>query len=339
MNFNIKQTPTSIDNQTLVQTLQKRAADSPRKTAFLAIQDLKQDGEWISFGELDQKAKEIAATLQGFTSPQEKAILIFPSGLDFISALFGCFYAGLIAVPVSPPEPGHLERDLPKLKEIIVDAQANVILTNSFYFSLSGYFYLLDAKNGSIQWLSTEKEGLASEYDFHPLPIQDQIYAISEYQPRTTEAPRGAILSHENLLSNLTVYESTFGFNEGAVNLSWLPPYYGIGLVEGALQSVYSGCLTIIVPTQLIIDDPLDWIRLISKYEVNITGAPDDVYDQCASHISRCNTDYFRLGKWTTAYTTSNRLDKDMINNFYEIFKIHGFLRDAFIPFPMMAPG
>ena len=333
MNFQIMQTRYPSTSNTLVHILQKRAMEYPNQTAYFCISDVQQEGKKITYGELDRKAREIAATLQSFTSPQEKALLIFPPGLDFITALFGCLYAGVIAVPVCPPNFTCLDRDLPYLKNIIADAQANVILTDNALFSLSGNLFLFTSDYGSVQWLTTDKIGLASEYDFHPISPKEEYIAILEYQSGTSRKPWGVSLTYQQINSNLSACSSIFHYQEGAINLSWLPPYHDIGLVEGILQSVYSGSKTLLLPTSLIQDDPLLWIRLISKYQVNISGGPDFAYDRCSSLMLKMPDTNLRLDNWTTAYTGSKRLYSDTFNQFYKAFKEFGFKKESFIPY------
>ncbi len=333
MNIQTKPTRDPAAQLTLMQKIQKRAWDSPGKTAFVVFSDLSQEGTKITYGELDRKAKEIAATLQSFTLPQEKALLIFSPGLDFITALFGCLYAGVIAVPVCPPDFKHLDRDLPFLKDIITKTQANVVLTDDTFFSLSGYFFLLAPDHSSILWFAIDRIGMASEYDFRPIPIMEQFIAILDYQPGSATFPDGVNLTYANLLSSLKTNESLLNFTEGAVNLSWLPPFHENGLVEGILQGVFSGCENLLVPTHFVLEDPLVWLKLISRYKVTISGGPDDIYDRCSTLISKFQIGNLQLGQWATAYTSSNKLTKASIDNFYNSFKYYGFKRESFVPY------
>jgi acyl-CoA synthetase (AMP-forming)/AMP-acid ligase II len=333
MNIQTKPTRDPAAQHSLVQKIQKRAWDTPGKTAFAAFSDLSQEGIKISYGELDRKAKEIAATLQSFTLPQEKALLIFSPGLDFITALFGCLYAGVIAVPVCPPDFKHLDRDLPSLKDIIIKTQANIVLTDETFFSLSGYFYLLAPDQSSIQWFAIDRIGMASEYDFRPIPITEQFIAILDYQPGSATFPDGVNLTHANLLSSLKTNETLLNFSEGAVSLSWLPPFHEIGLVEGILQGVFSGCESLLIPTRFVLEDPLVWLKLISRYKVTISGGPDYIYDRCSHLVSQFRVGDLQLGQWATAYTNSNRLSKACLDNFYDSFKYYGFKKESFVPY------
>ena len=62
----------------------------------------------------------------------ERALLLYPPGLDFISAFFGCLYGGVVAVPVYPP---RRNRSLERIQAIADDADAKVALTTDTVLS------------------------------------------------------------------------------------------------------------------------------------------------------------------------------------------------------------
>src|SRR5262245_13509573 len=99
------------------------------------------DGESVSeawsYAELDRRARSTAARLvRG-----QRALLLFPPGLDYVAALIGCFYAGAIAVPAYPPDLARLGRTLPRLAAIIADAQASVALATPSVRALAGTLF------------------------------------------------------------------------------------------------------------------------------------------------------------------------------------------------------
>src|SRR5579872_5980094 len=93
--------PSAISN--LVELVRQRARDCPDRAAyiFLAGEGLRQSS--LTYGEVDFQARSIAGLLQGLEARGERALLLYPPGLEFISAFFGCLYAGAIAVPAYPP--------------------------------------------------------------------------------------------------------------------------------------------------------------------------------------------------------------------------------------------
>src|SRR3954453_18966017 len=96
---------------------------------FLLKGDARGPTEELTWGELDRRARRIAAWLQLQRGEGRRALLLYRPGHDFIAAFFGCLYAGTIAVPVSPPASMTLERSLPRLLAIVGDCDAAFVLT------------------------------------------------------------------------------------------------------------------------------------------------------------------------------------------------------------------
>src|SRR5262245_60215117 len=82
---------------------------------FLLAGDVDGPTEEWTYGRLDGAARAVAAALQGAGAGGERALLLFPPSLEFVGALMGCMYAGAVAVPTYPPDPGRLDRTLPRL--------------------------------------------------------------------------------------------------------------------------------------------------------------------------------------------------------------------------------
>src|SRR5262249_44592959 len=100
--------------ETLLDMLDSRAGAYGQRTAQVFCRD---DGEQLTqtYGELHWRARAIAAKLQGRMTGGERVLLVFPPGLDFVSAFFGCLYAGVLAVPATYPKP---RRPIPRLSPI-----------------------------------------------------------------------------------------------------------------------------------------------------------------------------------------------------------------------------
>ncbi len=112
----------------LLEVLQGHAERNPARRAYTFLQG---DAETavLTYEALDVRARAIAAMLQGEGLGGHRVLLLYPPGLQFIEAFLGCLYAGVIAVPAYPPEPGFLKRSLPRFRAIVADAQADAALT------------------------------------------------------------------------------------------------------------------------------------------------------------------------------------------------------------------
>jgi acyl-CoA synthetase (AMP-forming)/AMP-acid ligase II len=117
------------DYRSLVDVLRHRAGSTPSQRAFTFLADGERESEWLTYGELDERARALATTLidQGI-GRGDRAILLYPPGLEFVCAFFGALYAGVVAVPCYPPHTSQLARALPRLLAVIGDAEASVVL-------------------------------------------------------------------------------------------------------------------------------------------------------------------------------------------------------------------
>ena len=121
----------ALEASTLVELLRARAAAAPDRRAYVFLEDGENEGASLTFGELDRAARAVAAELQARGLAGERALLLFPAGLDFVVAFCGCLYAGVVAVPAPAPEASQFERTLPRLTAMARDSRPAVVLTNS----------------------------------------------------------------------------------------------------------------------------------------------------------------------------------------------------------------
>ncbi|MEX5546639.1 non-ribosomal peptide synthetase [Pseudomonas pergaminensis] len=309
--------------RTLVQSLQRRAAQTPDQVALRFLAESAEHSVVLSYRDLDQRARTIAAALQANAELGDRAVLLFPSGPDYVAAFFGCLYAGVIAVPAYPPESTrrhHQER----LLSIISDAEPRLLLTIA---SLADGLSQLDNAPPVLSVDSLESAGNWIAPDLHPDDI-----AFLQYTSGSTALPKGVQVSHGNLVANEVLIRRGFGIdlNPDDVIVSWLPLYHDMGLIGGLLQPIFSGVPCVLMSPAYFLGRPLRWLEAISAYGGTISGGPDFAYRLCSERVSDSALERLDLSQWRVAYSGSEPIRLDTLERFAEKFATCGFTPNNF---------
>ncbi|HVG20595.1 MAG TPA: fatty acyl-AMP ligase, partial [Blastocatellia bacterium] len=318
-----------LAQSTLVELLRRRAQSWPSRVAYTFLAGADAEAASLSFGELDARARAVAVLLQSAAQAGERALLLYPAGLDYIAAFFGCLYAGMIAVPAYPPRPN---RGNERLQLIAADAQATVALTTSQVLARSQR--LLDQAAGlkSLRWVATDgvEDRLADSWQ--ATPLKGDSLAYLQYTSGSTSSPKGVMVSHGNVLHNCAYIDYGFGHTTDSVSLSWLPHFHDMGLIEGVIQPVYVGMHGILMSPASFLQRPLSWLQAITRYGVTHSGGPNFAYDLCTRKIDPGQREVLDLTSWGVAYNGAEPIRKDTIDRFAEAFRPCGFRRGAFYP-------
>ncbi|MDF9892585.1 UNVERIFIED_ORG: acyl-CoA synthetase (AMP-forming)/AMP-acid ligase II/acyl carrier protein [Pseudomonas vranovensis] len=315
---------------TLVQALAQRAALSPDRVALRFLAEDPRDEAVLSYRDLDLRARTIAAALQARTAVGDRAILLFPSGPDYVAAFFGCLYAGVIAVPAYPPESSrrhHQER----LLSIIDDAEPRLLLTiSALQDSLQALDVLADPAAPQLLAVDSLAAELAGGWQAPTLQADD--IAFLQYTSGSTALPKGVQVSHGNLVANEVLIRHGFGIdaNPDDVIVSWLPLYHDMGLIGGLLQPIFSGVPCVLMAPAYFLARPQRWLQAISDHGGTISGGPDFAYRLCSERVSAAAMASLDLSKWRVAYSGSEPIRQDSLQAFADKFAPCGFVAEHF---------
>ncbi len=314
----------------LVEILRYRALHQPHQPAYIFLQDGEIETGSLTYQELDIQARAIASHLQSMGASGERALLLYPSGLEFITAFFGCLYAGVVAVPAYPPKQNQ---KLTRLQSIIIDAQAKVALTTkSLFENIQGRF-TQDPELTKIDVLTTNEITQSLARNWQKPEVDSNTLAFLQYTSGSTGTPKGVMVSHGNLLHNLEYIKQAFELTPDTVSVSWLPGFHDMGLIDGHLQPLYTGLKCILMPPASFVQRPIRWLQAISRYQANHSGSPNFGYDLCASSkFTPEQIESLNLSHWHSAYSGSEPVRKETMERFATKFKPAGFQTKLFYP-------
>ncbi|MCP4349673.1 MAG: SDR family NAD(P)-dependent oxidoreductase [Desulfobacterales bacterium] len=323
----------------LVELLCYRAQYQPDKTGYIFLNDGESDETRLTYRELDRHARSVAVRLNSIGAAGERALLLYQPGLEYVSAFFGCLYAGVTAVPVYPPHPARLERTLPRLKNIAKDAGPFAVMTSSSVLPMAEPFLSKDPDFGNAKWLSTDDIPADEASGWQKSSLAGDSLAFLQYTSGSTGIPKGVMVSHENLLFNLDLIHTCFDNTPESVGVIWLPPYHDMGLIGGILQPIYGGFPVVLMSPVHFLQKPFRWLDAISKYKASVSGGPNFAYDLCVRKITPDQMQMIDLSSWEIAFNGAEPIRPNTMEQFSEAFRHCGFRREAFYPCYGLAEG
>src|SRR6185369_3801905 len=312
--------------QTLAGLLRERAGNHPDHSLYTFLADGEEEAGHLTYGELDRRARALAAWLQQAGCRGERALLLFPPGLDFITAFFGCLYAGAAAVPAYPP---RLHRTDERLVEIFRDSQPRAVLTTS---ALLGRLGMAQEGLAGARQIAVDQipDSLADAWREPDLGAGD--VAFLQYTSGSTAAPKGVLVTHGNLLDNEERISRAFGQSAESVLVGWLPLYHDMGLIGNVLQPLWSVGRCILMSPQAFLQRPARWMEAISRYRATTSGGPNFAYDLCVRRVGPEQRAALDLSSWQVAFNGAEPVRRATLDRFAAAFAACGFRREAFVP-------
>ncbi len=314
---------------TVVEVLRLRSSTQPDRDAFTFLLDGETEQTTLTYQELDRRSRQIAAQLQALGLTGERALLLYPAGLDFLVAFFGCLYAGVVAVTAYPP---RNERNTPRIKAISIDAQAAIALTTTDILPTVRSLMSQKTDLESLMWLTTDNLAEGIEDSWQEPSIDGDTLAFLQYTSGSTGTPKGVMISHRNLLHNA---HTTYQFMEHSPEskfVTWLPMYHDMGLIGGILQPLYGGFPCIIMPPTSFLQRPYRWLQAISRYKGTTSGGPNFAYQLCTQKITPEQKETLDLSSWSVAFNGAEPIQYDTLERFAAAFADCGFRKEAFYP-------
>lgn len=332
---------------TFVDLMGDRVQSNPDRTAFTFLKDGEKDEATVTYGELDQQARAIAATLQQEGGDiGERALLVYPyeAGLEFIATFLGCLYAGILAIPTHPPRnrPGTLD-----VAGRLMSSEARFILTpNSMQAKLKKQLNQTELEDSKTEftpsayyWLTTDtlvSSGNAANKtlsaDWHRPALRDDALAFLQYTSGSTGLPKGVMVDHRGLMHNQQLLSLAFGHSEQLIGMGWLPLFHDMGLIGNVLQSLYLGTPCVLMSPLAFIQKPVRWLQAISRYRANTSGGPNFAYDLLCRYVTDDQIEQLDLSCWQVAFSGAEPVQPGTLEQFASRFMPCGFRPEAFYP-------
>ncbi|MBI4237783.1 MAG: fatty acyl-AMP ligase [Deltaproteobacteria bacterium] len=314
--------------ETLLCALDYWAHHCPDRQAFAFLGDDGTVTHAYTFATLQSHALAIAAVLQAKTMTGDRVILMYPPGVAFIPAFFGCLYAGTIAVPVNPPTRA---RHLDRIDSVMADAGAHVVLATQSVRDAVGSTPLPPAWR-RCEWLDAEAVPIVWAERWRPHRPRPHDVAFLQYTSGSTGTPRGAMITHRNMMHNQWMFHRAFATDAASVFCGWVPLFHDMGLMIQVVHPVYIGASSLLLSPYDVMARPARWLRALTRHRATHTAAPNFAYDVCVQHVTAEERATIDLSHLRCAINGAEPVRESTMCRFAAAFAPHGLRTSALLP-------
>lgn len=305
----------------IIDLLLQRAEESPERRSYTFLTGGEETAS-LTFGQLAQRAQAIAARLQQLKAKGERALLLFPPGIEYISAFYGCLAAEAVAVPAYPP---RMNRNLERLEAILEGARPKVVLTTEAVFRQMQGRFAQSPHLSKLDWIRSEEVSLTEAAAWVNPHVNGDTVAFLQYTSASTSKPKGVVVTHRNILHNQVLMKEAVHHTPETVAVSWLPMFHDMGLISVILASLYNGMPCHLMSPVDFLKRPRLWLEVITRYRATFSGAPDFGYKLCLDRITPEERQGLDLSTWNVAYNGSEPVRAETLRRFADEFSSVGF--------------
>ena len=309
--------------------LRYRAHAQRDELAFLYLANGETDEIPLTYFELDRRARAIGAWLQEQKLTGKRVLLLYPPGVDFVAAFFGCLYAGSVAVPVYPP---RRNRSMLRIGAVVKSANASAALTTNDILERVKSIIGETPELTKLTWHASTDMPVSIEDNWQTPDVSEHTLAFLQYTSGSTGMPKGVVLTHGNLLHNSRLISLAFEHTRSSKGVFWLPSYHDMGLIGGVVQPVYCGRPNILMAPLAFLQKPIRWLAAISKYRGTTSGGPNFAFDLCTRQITDEEIDQLDLSCWKVAFNGAEPVQAETLDLFAQRFERCGFSYESFYP-------
>ena len=328
--------------ETLTEVLRLRGRGEPAR-AHIQLYEENDELRTITFGELYERSSAVAGELvrRGLEPGQPVAIML-PTCAEFFWTFAGILLAGGIPVPIYPPfRADRIAEYAARQSNILRNAEARFLVT---WRQAEGLARLLQPRVPSLREVLNAQRLASAPATEKPAgtewrPVENLSHrarsediAFLQYTSGSTGDPKGVILTHANLLSNIHSIIGGIEIKPGDACVSWLPLYHDMGLIGAWFVPLFTGIPLVVMSPLAFLSRPERWLRAIHRHRATISPAPNFAYELCVRKIADKDLEGLDLSSWRAATNGAEPVRAETLERFVARFAPYGFRREALLP-------
>lgn len=312
---------------TIVDIVLDREHDA--RIGFSFLPDLDVAPLFLRYGELARLTQAVAARLQADGLQGERALLMFPSGLEFVTAFFGCLVAGVVAVPAYPP---RKNQSLDRLTRIIGDARPRVVLTTRRILETAREQFGALPGMEQLIWIAVDEVAPALAADYRRPWISSDDLAFLQYTSGSTGTPKGVMVSHGNILANVAMMRTAYDLTPEDVGMAWVPVFHDMGLFSLVICPLVIGYPVTCMAPAAFLQKPIRWLRALTNTRASISVAANFAFDLAVSEVPPEQRVGLDLASLRFLLSGGEPVRAASLERFYATYAAHGLRREALYP-------
>jgi len=315
---------------TLIEVLQWHLARHPERP-HIVLEDDSGEEQTVTYAGLDSAARALAAGLLARDlEPRGAVAIMLPTGLEYFYSFFGVLLAGGVPVPIYPPaRASQIEDHLRRHAGILSNALVETLITVPQAKPIA---LLLKPQVRTLKSVVTPDE-LASPGAAAIAPrLRPQDIAMLQYTSGSTGNPKGVILTHANLLTNIRAMGRALRVTPNDVFVSWLPLYHDMGLIGAWLGSLVYGFKYPVMSPLAFLARPQRWLWALHRHRGTLSGGPNFCYELALRKINDADIEGLDLSSWRFAFNGAEPVSPETMAAFGRRFARYGFKPEAMTP-------
>ncbi len=315
---------------TLLEALQKSSTGDKSLTHIKG----KTEEVSISYRELESRAIRLLYHFQaaGLEKGSE-LILLAENNEQFIDVFWAALMGGIIPVPLVYS--GN-DASQTRVEKVFRKLQKPFLCTTEKVFSR---LKKLASEQGAEElWTSVQQNTIlldqikldSNEGTIAAISPKDT--AFIQFSSGSTGSPKGVILSHENIISNISSILIGSEATPSDISLSWMPLTHDMGIIGFHLMSLVLNIDAYSMPSELFARRPVLWLEKISEKQATISSSPNFGYHHLLKYFNRQNVDHLDLSSIRLIFNGAEPISAELCRRFVKTLKPYGLSEQAIFP-------
>jgi len=282
--------------------------------------------ESISPKQLNTLALKLAFRFNTLYRHQKRFLISMELGIEFVVTILACIYAHKTFIVVPIP---RIKNELQRVLSIKTDSDTSVVLVTarSKYFFDQEHIYhafqeLIDINlnviDSNFEDLKNIEEAFY-ELQHNIMACGESDLVVIQYTSGSTGNPKGVMISKQNILNNHSDVAKRWGFDNSQSFLSWLPVFHDMGLFGIIYRLFLSGMQLYILPTNDFLKKPISWLKAMSYYRIDNSGAPPFAFNMCSHVLENEKSLELDLSNWKIAFCGADYVAQKALEAFRQI--------------------